>query len=415
MPNLLIITDILQATPRIPGLAKYLHRLGWKVFIITPPLPCSKCKQLKDIKVIKVNYFNIINWFKSPTDPGKGTFSHQEPSKFILYGFKKLGEFYAYPDWQRFWKRPAIKVIEELLLKEKIDLIYSSSSPVTSHTIAKYISQKYPIPWVSEMRDLWSDNYRYLYGKIRRFFDKRLEHNTLKYSDAIITVIEPWSDDLRNKYCNKESYTITNGFDPGKVNYKPDKLLNKFTITYTGNIYKGNQEPSLLLRAIKELLDDKFISGIQVRFYGPYYNWLQDEIEKYNLQSIVKQYGPVTRKESLKHQRESHLLLLLQWESKTISHRILKEFHFGKVFEYLAARRPILVTGGEVLHRIVHESNSGVCCQDLPSLKKSILKYYVLHEGNETIKFKGDLQKINKHSYQELAKELDKIFMGIIG
>ena len=42
-------------------------------------------------------------------------------------------------------------------MKRKPDIIFASSSPYTSLIIANKVAKKYNLPWVAELRDLWTE------------------------------------------------------------------------------------------------------------------------------------------------------------------------------------------------------------------------------------------------------------------
>ena len=61
MKNVLIIAHLLYATPRIPGLAKYLREFGWQPIILTAPLPEKLNMQFR---VIETSYRDALGLWK---------------------------------------------------------------------------------------------------------------------------------------------------------------------------------------------------------------------------------------------------------------------------------------------------------------------------------------------------------------
>ncbi|WP_054864894.1 glycosyltransferase [Methanosarcina barkeri] len=140
---------------------------------------------------------------------------------------------------------------------KKIDAIISSSSPIISHIIAHDLSEKYNIPWIADLRDLWTQNHYCTHSKIRKVFDKRLELKTLAASDAITTVSSNLASNLRKFHNRKSVYSIPNGYDLEESINTNISLSNKFTITYTGSLYNGKRDPSKLFNALNELIKEK--------------------------------------------------------------------------------------------------------------------------------------------------------------
>jgi hypothetical protein len=429
MKRVLIITNLYHSSPRIIGLAKYLPEFGWEPTILT--IPIDKVSQntlgdhqkiLKKVRIIETPYRGDIFWFwrrmfkllgfrtdKSILTQTKEKIGITSQKSFIDSLFNLYRTFFAYPDEEKNWKNPALKVASELLAKERFDAIISSSSPVTSHIIANNLKQKYKIPWVADLRDLWSQNCNYSYPWWRKIFEERLEVKTLQIANALVTVSPIDAEKLKMLHKKETVHTITNGFDPEKVNVPSAKLTSKFTITYTGQIYTGKRDPVKFLIALNNLISDKIIDpkDIEVRFYGREEIWLKKEIEKYNLSSIVKQFGQVSREIALKKQWESQLLLLLNWEDPEE-----RGVYTGKVFEYLAARRPILVTGGygnDVLEELIKETKAGVYCPKVEDIKKALKDFYLEFKQKGRVDYTGDWKEIEKYSYREMARKFAEI------
>lgn len=433
MKKVLIIANLFHASPRIPTIAKYLSEFGWEPIILTGPIDKDSYRQSgffgfsqdftkSGVKIIEAPYFDVLNYWKGVFGFRSGESVRREMEKRTSTSFVKfsispllyfLREIIAYPDKEKNWKFPAIKAAEQFLQKEKIDAIISSSPPVTSHVIAKVLKSKYRIPWIADLRDLWIQNHNYQYGPVRKLFEKRLELKTLKVADALVTVSPVWAEDLKTLHKRKVVYTITNGFDPDDVSKGRVDLTSKFTITYTGQIYTGKQDPSKLFAALKDLISDGTISpnDVEVRYYGPMNELLDREIEEYGLSAIAKQYGILPRDISLEKQRESHVLLLLSWEDVQE-----KGVYTGKVFEYLAAQRPILTTGGtgdDVVKKLLDETKAGVYCKNIEEIKNSLYHFYLEYKKGKNVSYKGDIEKINKYSYREMAKKNAEILNGL--
>jgi len=406
---------------RVIGLAKFLLRFGWEPIILTGPL--QRKPEIK-VRYIETEYLGFLgSWarffgFNTKTDIGEQAKKKvgQRPSfvklllKFIFQGIK---EILAYPDEDKYWRQYALRASQYLIEKEKIDAIISIW-PVTSHFVAKELKEKYKIPWIADFPDLWSQNHNYSYSFIRRFFDKRLEIKTLKSTDYITTVSSFCAQKLKKLHKKEKICAITHGFDPELVNDPPARLNNKFTITYTGQIYTGKQDPLRFLMALRDLLSEKIIKreDVQVRFYGPKRDWLEKKIKKFKLTDIVKQYGIIDRVEVVKKQRESQLLLLFLWEDP----KELAGFP-SKIFEYLAARRSVLATGGfpeNETVQLIKKTKAGVYAQKVKDIKEVLKKLYFEYKQKGRLDYRGDLKEINKYSQVEMAKNFANILNQII-
>jgi hypothetical protein len=396
-------------------LARHLHQFGWQPFVVSPPL---REKPGLQFTVIETPYRDALAFWKRVLryNPNEGQDMREQvkrrlglksSSSLINFAFTMGNGIFAYPDAEKGWKPFAINASKELLQQENIDAMLSCH-PITSHLIASELKAKYKIPWIADFPDLWSQNHNYSYGPLRKWLDTRLEAKTLSTADALVIVSEPWAEKLRMLHKGKPVYVITNGFDPAEVNEPPANLTAKFTITYTGRIYPRKQNATKLFAALQNLVSDGVIDPeeIAIRFYGPKMEWLDKEIEHYALSRIVKQYGTIPRQVALEKQRESQILLLLKWEDPQE-----RGVYPGKIFEYLAARRPILATGGssDVVTGLLNETKAGIDAPTIPDIKDALGKLYHEYRLKGKIVYDGRKSEIDKYSHHEMARKFSEV------
>ncbi len=402
-------------SPRIRGLAKYLPEFGWEPIILAASLPQKSDTQFR---VIETPYRDVLSFWKrlfrlNPDEDLreriKKRFSIASKKSLIDFVLTFGGEIVNYPDGYRGWKPFAIKAGDELLQTEDVQAVISSSAPITCHLIARELKIKHKIPWVADFRDLWTQNHNYRYGPIRKLFDKRLELKTISEADALVTVSQPWADKLSTFHKGKTAYAITNGFDPEIVNIPPTNLTGKFTITYTGTIHFEKQNPTKLFLALRELISEGIVDPheVEVRLYGSETRRLAEEVEQYEPSDIIKQYGRVPVQVAREKQRESQLLLILDWDDPQE-----KGVYPGKIFEYLAARRPMLATGGlddNVVEQLLIETKTGVHAPTVGDTKNRLEELYREYKAEGKIAFQGNEAEINKYSHREMARKFSDV------
>lgn len=414
MKKVLIITYSFPPRPgissnRLGGLAKYLPKFGWEPTILTVPLPERPDLQLRIIQTPYQNLFSIIKK-KLYLNPEKG-FKEQTglsrairggKASFILNTVNFIKGIIAYPDQYKYWYSPATKAASNLLASEKINVLLSSSYPVTAHIIARNLKIKYNMPWVADLRDLWTQNHNYNYGFIRRWFERKLEMRTLIHANSLITVSKPLAEKLNSLHNKKLIHVITNGFDPEEMKEFP--LTKEFTLTYTGRLYYGKHDPTLLFRTVRDLINIGIFNSntLKVRFFGPFEYWLEKKIRKFGLERIVIQHGMVAREIALVKQRESQILLFFNWNDPRE-----KGIYTGKLFEYLGAKRPILAIGGskDVVSELLEETATGVHVSSLSYLKKILANWFTEYKKTGKVTYKGRSDKIQKYSHPEMARK----------
>jgi hypothetical protein len=407
------------ASLRPLGLARYLPEFGWKAVILTAALPGRPDSQFEVVETQRRESL-ALGWGRRlfKLDPEQTLMaqiaqlkrklrirSERSPLDLLLAA---IGEITAYPDPQKGWRRFAIKAGEDILRQQEINAIISTSPPVTSHIVAKELKAEFKIPWVADFRDLWTQNYYYPYSPLRKNVERKLELNTISAADVLVTVSEPAANDLHSLHKQKPVHSIPNGFDPAEVNTTRGNLTNKFTITYTGNLYPGKQSPEPLFAALGDLITDGSMDAgdIEVRFYGPEAGWIDKQAERYGLTGIVRQFGMVPREIALNKQRESQLLLLLKWNDP-------KQWglYTAKIFEYLAARRPVLAVGGfpDVVDHLLDETKAGVSGQTGEDIKALLLRLHQEYKSTGTVSYSGDETETSKYSHREMAKRFAEV------
>lgn len=396
--NILLITAFFYpqnviAVSRVGQWTKYWAKEGHRVTVLTtkkyPLWPLGYNQELPDnVRIIEVAYIpawlekklfttNINNIVKSENS---GKFD------FLKYQFRKIKKYLgSLLDIHDLWVRPALKVGKKLVENENFDLIVSSYSPAASHIIAGKLKSLQPDSiWIADFRDLWTDNHvgaaKGLFGDYERYKEKK----TLGTANILTTVSQPLAEILTNKYSNKHVSVIANGFDPEEnVGWeqrleKQKKITNAINICYTGKIYAGLRDPTPLFIAINELIEENKINKnqIAVHFYGNSRNELEDIIAHSNANryQFIFIHDSVSRDASLAVQKNSDLLLLLEWNDPS-AHGVLT----GKLFEYLISGNPVLAVGlgaEASITKLLQESGAGISVLDSFEIKKIILNAF---------------------------------------
>jgi hypothetical protein len=132
-------------------------------------------------------------------------------------------------------------------------------------------------------------------------------------------------------------------------------------LCHFGTVY-GKRNPLPLLQAIKELSEENRIEPgqLRVRFVGAWEcmddpcEALAQELEK---QGVIQREPPVPHETCLQQMALAKILLILQ---PAYPLQIP-----GKIYEYIATGRPLLVIGGEgATARLVEQHRLGRCCSN---------------------------------------------------
>jgi len=419
------------ASKRLRALAKYLPMFGWEPIVIAPNLgSIPKENDDLDCRIIYVDYedmfshyLNKFNFKKSISNSknsddecveseNKLKDSGSVENPLVSKAISLAGEVFAYPDGMKYWFEPAFKEISTIIENEDIDAIISSSWPITAHTIAKNIKNKYDLIWIADLRDLWNLNPYISHTHIRNYFEKNLEIKTFENADALTTTTDLAAETLSSIHPNSKIVPILSGYDEddfkvfedishdsfiddGKninvsknIGEYDNKDNNKLNFIYAGSLYSGKRDPSLLFKAIRDLENEGKLnsSKISIDFYGDNDN-LELLAKKYGLLNIINIGGRISHKEVLQKQAQSDILLLISWNNEKE-----KMFIPGKVYEYFALKKPVLSIGYKEgsLKDLIEETKIGCHVSNLESTKKALLNFYNEFIDKGYVEFKSD-------------------------
>lgn len=431
MNRVLIISYYYPPSPavgaiRLNGIAKYLPEFGWEPLVLTPKSAIPREIE-KYPEVIETECADIVQLWKKrlhlDSQRGKSSSDFQLGSQQLRYNqgwlrtstYKLFHELACYPDSAIGWHDPTVNVGNKLLSTNKFDAILSSALPATTHLIANSIKKKFDIPWLADYRDLWTQSHYYPYSAIRRVFESQLEKKNMATANVITTVSEPLAEQLRKVFPHKPVFSILNGFSPDLMQERSEDLTTKFTITYTGSLYNGLRNPESLFQAIRNLIDQKMLclDDLEIRFFGPDSDklLLNELIRSYGLLNIVNHYGQINRLEVLRRQQESQLLLLISRD-----HPDEVGVYTGKVFEYLAAQRPILSIGGPpgVVSELLENTKSGIHVTTVQELEQTLRHYYNEYKSRNGVKYEGLYAKIGKYDHRSMARKFAEVLTAMI-
>src|SRR5439155_5383522 len=230
--------------------------------------------------------------------------------------------------------------------------------------------------WVADLRDsIALHPHRATEGIAARTKQKAragVAHLIARQADAIVTAAEAITEETRGLNPVGPVTTIANGSDFDDFAGLPYRRTDRFRLTHTGAFF-GHRDPKPFLRALAASgLDDVVVS-----FVGDFRPGDREFLDSLRLGDRVELIDYVPRRESLRLQRDSDALLLLIPEAGGRGRGVLS----GKVFEYLAAERPVLavVPPDGAAAELVRDTGAGIVAppEDVPAIRDAILE---LHE-----------------------------------
>jgi len=245
------------------------------------------------------------------------------------------------PDARKGWNSFAYKKAQEIINAEKPDCIITTGPPHSTHLIGERLKRETGIPWIADMRDPWTTIYYNAFlnrTEKSKKRDKALEDLVLSSASAIVVASPAMKDKLSNR--SEKITFIPNGYDEEDFDALNIIPREKFILAYTGNL-KSNQNCKALWQAIKELAEDEhFKNNFSLEVTGNVDQGILASWKELGMEKVIKVQPFVPHKESINIMHSSHMLLLPVPQSENN-----KGIITGKIFEYLASRRPILSIG----------------------------------------------------------------------
>ena len=394
--------------------AKFLTELGFEVKVVSCANQSLAENLPLEIPEKMVRYTPWVN-VNSPVEfflGGKKKVAQKgfvPSSNFLPSWIKKLGFVYRslinFPDGQIGWYPFACQAGNQIIRQWTPDLIYASAIPYTSLLVASSLSRRNKIPWIAELRDLWTDNPNRVMPRWRQYLEEKLERRVLSSASGLVTVSEPLAETLRSKY-SIPCEVIRNGFDPEDSPAPSDIPFSNgvVRIVYTGQLYNCQQDPTPLFKALKWM--GKESEMVEIHFYGRYLDFVSELALKYDVRHLIKTHEPVSYKESVTIQAQSDLLLLFPGYDHSY-----RGVYTGKLFEYLGARRPILSLGNMegVAANLIREHSAGTTLTDFEQIAQQIRSWIKQKKDNGCIPFlppKTDLGLTRKEQTKALARFL---------
>jgi len=319
------------------------------------------------------------------------------------------------PDGERLWEHFSIKKAIQIVKDEKIELLYSTSQPFSTHLLALEIKKRYPeIPWVADFRDEWTNNAfvkAYNYNPLRIKKEKRMERSVFEMADSVV-INTPFMRDNSvrdNPDLAYKFHVIPNGFDKEDFEgFTAGEQNDKFTLTYTGLIY-GNTSPETVFKALSGLLDEKKADPekIKIRFVGRFKEGNLIQMAKaHNVFEVMEILPYMSHRESIKKLMASDALLLLLGKGT-------EAIYTGKLMEYINTGKPILATipANGAAAALITETGTGFVadCDDVETTARHIQTLYESWlAGKKPIS--PNVELISRYERRELTKELANVF-----
>ena len=408
-------------------LSKYLAEFGVEPIVLTVDEKQASYAVLDSSLVADIAPNILV--FKTPTNEPFESYKKLLGKKSIPYGgfanetkpglFDKLARFirgnFFIPDARVGWNRFAIEKASELIRTHGIDVVITSSPPHSTQLIGLSLKKRFPIKWIADLCDPWTDIYYY-----ESFFhlpfaakkDKDFERRVIEESDRILIASPPWRQLFQSKTSTPtEAKTcfLPMGYDEADFNKSFIEDKEHFIITYAGTL-ADSYRPEVFAEALK-LLDRSKISKLKVRFVGSVTPAIKGHFEARGVADLLEIVPYVKHDRPVAYLMEGSVLLLAIPQNK--NEEIIIP---GKIFEYLAAQKPVICLGpvhGESA-KIIEGMNAGKAFDRTMAgpMSAYIQTLYTKWEQGEDINLPVHPELV-RFSRRDQARQLSEIVKGL--
>ena len=311
------------------------------------------------------------------------------------------------PDARKFWIRPSVSYLQRVLKSEGIGTIITTGPPHSLHLIGLRLKKRTGVRWIADFRDPWTSigYHDALYpGPKARKKHRRLEKEVLTMADAVITTSRRTREEFRG-IVKRPIHVITNGYagspSPARQPGGP------FRLAHIGSLLSG-RNPESLWKALKNLVEARegFGEDLEIELCGLVSEEVLESIRANGLGPYLKQCSYLPHRQALEHQRSAQVLLLLEIDSRETAGIIP-----GKLFEYMAASRPVLAIGPRDWEagQLLEEAGCGSVFQygEGEEIESQIAAWYEAYrEGNLRVSARGIEQYHRRALTERLVKEI---------
>jgi len=414
--------------------AKYLPSEGWEPVVYTPENPEITAVDRTLEKEISPNLEVIKRPITEPYDlyrklMGKG--AETDLQKLTAAGSKDevtpissgkksfrqrlslwiRGNIFV-PDPRVSWVKPSVKFLKKYLKEHPVDVIVTTGPPQSMHLIGLKLHKDLGLPWIPDFRDPWTKMYYLKHLPLTAATKKalyRMEQKVLDSCSTVLTVTPMVQEDYAARTKTPVAM-ITNGYDEEDFSGVGTGKTSGFVITHTG-LLASDGNPETLWKTLGEMAsaNPDFKRELRLRLIGRVDRAVQDSIDAAGLAENTELPGYLDHSATNREQCDAGMLILPLRNDP--DYAIILP---GKLFEYLASRRPVLGIGQEdgAMARVLTEAGAGVTADwnNAEKMRAFILQAWESHKKGGIPATEGKIEKYSRRSItRQLAELLEKV------
>lgn len=378
------------AGQRAAKFAKYLPAFGWMPTIVSAAPTCYPQDLLDPDLGRQVDACEVVRlWYPGPWllfNRGAKPREVAPPRPHLEGGVRSSVTNLGLACDTLPWAFRVMTALRNLARRSDLHAVITMSPPGWSHVAGHYARRRLGIPWLMDLRDQWHGHPAHPGPSWWSRLEREVEHASLATADAVVTATATLSRHYRSIGAAGRVETITNGFDPADYDGLDRAAARSFTVAHVGSL-GVSRSPLPFLDLWRRFLSESGVdpAAVALRFVGPTgrIDFSGGIARDARLAATVTFRPFVTHREALAEMLGASVLLLLPPTQPGSEHMLT-----GKLFEYLAARRPVLalVPEGE-LATLIREREAGISIppDDHGAIVQQLQDFYQRHRSGKLL------------------------------
>lgn len=384
-------------------MAKHLSQLGHSVSVVTSDVPGGEPGE-DATEVVRPRTLESSRALRRALSRSPAQ-THGTGSAGGATGANRLTGLIVPDGWAVSWAPFALRAARRLVRHRGFDCVITTSPPESTHLVGLLLGSRRP-PWIADFRDGWGfEPHRGRFPtRVQRAADESLERRVAHGAEISVGATPQIADDLWQRL-GARAIWIPNGWDPdSQVSYVDERSGSDddavVRLVYTGRLSGlWGRAPEPFLRALTSAQVGTGTPRLRLIHAGTLTSEDREAIRRSGAEGLVEHVGFLDRIDvaALQHSADALLLITSSNSSEAT----------GKLFEYLAAGRPILALAeGNEAARIVQETRTGITVppHDVEAIEEALGRVA-----------RGELRRdyaptgIDRYAYPRLAQEMAEV------
>ena len=331
---------------RVLKLCKHLPAFGWDVDVLAPDDPKWVAHDPGLAAEIPAGTVVHRARYRGPSDerPAADVLAGAEGLRGVATRAGLYGRQLLVPDPRVVWVPDAARAAVRIVRERSASVVLTTSPPSSAHMVGNVVARRTGVPWIADLRDSWLANPHRRYDRrsvrAKRAVLETMARRTFARVSALTAVTETIADEARALApAGTPSAVISNGCDFDEFAGLEHTPSDRLRILHAGFFF-GVRSPRPFLEALARLLADRpeLREVIEARFVGGFRTADRQWAESLGLGAALRIDGFLPHDQALAAMKGADALLLLIPRAGGLGLSVLS----GKLFEYLAAERPVL-------------------------------------------------------------------------